>query len=127
MEEKKKNCKEWIREHNVELIIAGIGIGVTIAVILGMKKSASEKILADMSTNFIEKMPEEAQSIEVPIVTETIKNAMKRAPHEVRMHVRNLSKGQPSLEKLAEAERLGISLLSTQTLVDGYRTGENAA
>ena len=129
MEVKKKSCRDWAEEHKVELIIAGIGVGVTIAVILGIKKVASkEDVLEEVAKNFIEKMPEEICSIETPIIPETVKDIVKRVPHEVRMHLRKLPEGhKPSIEKLAVADELGISLLPGQTLVEAYRTGEVAA
>ena len=129
MEEKRKSCKEWAKDHKVELIIAGIGVGVTIAVILAMKKATSEEeFLEEVAKSFIKKMPEEISAVDTSIVPEAVKNVAKRASHEVSMHLRNLPEGhKPSLEKLAEAKELGISLLQTQTLVDAYRTGEVAA
>lgn len=41
---------------------------------------------------------------------------------DVRMHIRTLPNGQQhSVEKAMEAERLGIPLLSNQTLVDPHQ------
>ncbi len=61
-------------------------------------------------------------------VHDTFASAIKRAPHDVRMHLRTLPPNwKASLGKINQAKDLGIDLGTNQTLVDPYRTGEAAA
>ncbi len=127
MEKEKKTVQEWIKEHKTELIIAGVGL-LSIGGALfyfkgphGIKLGKQIKHVADISPAIKPQIANEMVHAEKAVLTEIIKT---RAPHEVAGHVRNLAKGcKPSINKLEQATKLGITLLPSQTLVDGYTTG----
>lgn len=133
MEERKKKGIEWIKGHKTELFVAGISIGTIIVLILKMKnyEMIEEKIRE------LNKIVKNIQ--EVPQVVEETNNTEKmsmsvlcehalHAPHEVRMHLRNLPTGyKPSLMKIEAATKYGLELLPGQTFVEAYHTGGNAA
>ncbi len=126
---RKKSCKEWIKEHNTELVVAGICVGITVVTILGIRKAASiEDTLEEVAKELTKKVPEEACSMEIPGASDTIQTVIKRRPHDVKMHLRNLPEGhKASIEKVEAAMKLGIVLLPEQTWVDFYRTKEDVA
>jgi predicted membrane chloride channel (bestrophin family) len=47
MDEEKKGFMAWVKEHKKELILAGVSIGVIIAIVLGIKNNANCKCKLD--------------------------------------------------------------------------------
>ena len=132
MEEQKKTCITWVKEHKKELIIAGVSVSTIILVILGIKKQKALDEAWKSLKKLIEKVPEDICTIEVPLAQNTVSVVEKvsgtHVPHDVPLHLRMLPQGQkPSAEKLTQAVELGIELLPGQTLVNPYRTGGVAA
>jgi len=132
MEEQKKTCITWIKEHKKELIIAGVSVSAIILAILGLKNQKALEEAWKSLKKLAEKVPEEICTVEAPIVQDTVsvveKISVTRAPHDVERHIRTLSEGRnASAEKIAQAAELGIDLLPGQTLVNPYRTGGAAA
>ena len=133
MKEKKRKAIEWIKTHKTELLVAGISIGTIIVLILKMKNCDMieekvrelNKIVKNMQG--VPKLVRETDNTE-KIGKSMIKENMLRAPHEVRMHPRNLPTGyKPSSAKLEAATKYGLELLPGQTFVEAYHTGGNAA
>ena len=141
MKEEKKSFWEWVKQHKKQLIIAGISITALIALVVGIHNRESlinlwnelklridkpEEVLKGSEPNKIEVKPVCEAVTEA--VTEECHESVKRAPHDVSKHVRNLSEGRhASAEKVATAADNGIDLLDGQTWVVGYSTGKNAA
>ena len=68
----------------------------------------------------VESITEKITVAETTVNTRSYTTPQK--PFDVRMHIRTLPNGQQhSVEKAMEAERLGIPLLSNQTLVDPHQ------
>jgi len=140
----KNEAKQWVKDHKKELIIAGISIASITVILIGIKKKDSINAVLEKLKKFDKNtsMKEKANlceildmsSDEVPQISdslfdmENVVDCVKRAPHSVRGHVRNLTGGRnPSQKKLEEARELGIDLLLHQTWVDEYMTGEDVA
>ena len=130
MEEKKENGFAWIREHKKELIITGISVGATIALCLGLKNRTLMEEKIELLKNVVSDETKKTHFVKMDNVNvvDEVKKAITRAPHEVRMHPRNLPGEQkPSPEVLAYAKEIDFPLAQGQTLVKAYRTGERAA
>ena len=132
MEEEKKTCITWIKEHKKELIIAGVSVTAIILAIIGLKNQKELETAWKSLKNLIEKVPDNVQTPDFPVVSDAVsiveKPVIPHTPHDVPLHLRRLPQGQkPSAEKLAQAVELGIELLPGQTLVNSYRTGGAAA
>ena len=133
MEEIKRKGIEWIKEHKTELFVAGISIGTIIVLILKMKNCevVEEKVRElDKMVKNIQRVPQGGGKTNKTekIGMSGIKEYALRAPHEVRMHPRNLPTGyKPSSTKLEAATKYGVELLPGQTFVEAYHTGGNAA
>ena len=132
MEEQKKTCITWVKEHKKELFIAGVSVSTIILVILGLKNQKALEEAWKSLKKLVEKVSEEICTVEAPVVQDTVsvldKISVTRAPHDVERHIRTLPESwKASAEKLAQAEELGIDLLPGQTLVNPYRTGGAAA
>ncbi|EFV01478.1 hypothetical protein HMP0721_1461 [Pseudoramibacter alactolyticus ATCC 23263] len=144
MDEEKKGFVAWVKAHKKELIVAGISIGVILAVILGIKnKDALMKLWADMQASIrkssvpVKELTDTVPVIQIAPIPEVDKSPVIRIvdvnrtaqyPFDVSDHIRNLHPGwKASAEKMAEAERLGIILQPGQTLVDDYTKGGVAA
>ena len=142
MEEKKKTIIDWIKAHKKQLILAGVSITVILGVIIGINNQKelekAFKSLKDLvektpipvvndkkvvsvvnSVNTSETLMEKAKDTSAPI---------RRAPHGVSGHPRNLPDGwKASAKKLKNAVENGIILTDGQTWVDSYRTGVKTA
>ena len=132
MEEQKKTCISWIKEHKKELIVAGVSVSAIILAILGLKNQKALEEAWKSLKKLAEKVLEEIYTVEAPLVQDTVsaveKISVTHVPHDVQLHLRMLPQGQkPSAEKLAQAVELGIELLPGQTFVNPYRTGGAAA
>lgn len=144
MDEEKKGFMAWVKEHKKELILAGVSIGVIIAIVLGIKKKDALMELWETMKASIKKpvapvreIPVTAPTIpvisvaevkELPVAEVVDSSRVIQYPFDVSDHIRNLHPGwKASAEKLAEAERLGIVLQPGQTLVDAYTKGGIAA
>ena len=139
MEQEKKGFWTWVKEHKKELAIAGITVGSIILLAVcnrdsleacwdSLKKAISAK-LADAPKVAAHSSPVIAAEVSVlvsaPVVAEAAR--MTCDPFEVSNHIRNLPQGwNPSPEKIAEAEALGIDLQPGQTIVDSYTKGRVA-
>ncbi len=133
MKESKRKGIEWIKEHKTELILSGISIGAIIVLILQMKNRTmiEEKIkeLKEIIKNMREtpKLIGEMEGTE-EICKSVFKENVVRAPHDVKMHPRNLPVGyKPSAKKIEAAARYKYELLPGQTFVEAYRTGGKVA
>ena len=125
MEEKRRSCIRWIKEHCEELIIAGLSVGAIMVMFLSLKNCAMmEEKLKDLRA-LVKRNTEELPQAPVENIVDSLdKLSTTHAPHLVRMHVRNLPEGKkPTPEKVAWAAELGYELLPNQTLVDSYNTG----
>jgi len=140
MKEEEKGFVYWVKAHKKELLIAGIGIGAGIAIILGIKNNdALLELCATLRRSFsnpslpvkkeADVVPASPTSpvIEVeilPVIEGKETGRTIQYPFDVSEHIRNLHPGwKASAEKIAEAEMLGITLLPGQTLVDAYTKG----
>lgn len=129
MEEKRRKCIVWIKEHSRELLLAGISVGALILMFLSLKNCAMmEEKLEELET-LINQEAKELERLSAENLIETVdKLCTTHAPHCVKMHIRNLPMGKkPSPEKIALAIELGYELLPHQTLVESYNTGELVA
>lgn len=131
MEEEKKTCITWIKEHKKELLIAGVSVSAIILAIIGLK---NQKVLDDVKESLkilIEKSPEESlvlENVSENLVPEIDKVTKNRNPYDVPGFVRKLPIGQKaSAEKLAQAAELGIILPEGKTFVNSYHVGGVAA
>lgn len=139
MEEDRLCILNWIKDHKKELIIAGLsvlGIAVIIAAILGARNAQALEQISTSLRRMVEKPSAKPKVTAIPssdvcIQAEIISNVsdgiitgLRRAPHEVTEHIRNLPKGyNASSEKLVMAVERGIELMPGQTIVTSYRTG----
>lgn len=137
MKNKKKNFKNWVKEHKTELIFAGVSVSVILTVILGVKNQD----MLEETWNSFRKLggKEEKKELfvdamlgseidEIPNIVDMGTNMMGRTPHNVDRHIRNLHEGwKASAEKIATAAEQGYNLLPGQTWVEAYRTGNLAA
>ena len=97
-QKEQKTLIHWIREHKMEIAIAGISITAMVRLVL----SNIEGVVIPMHSEY-------------------------KAPFDVSFHIRNLHEGwKASPEKLAKAAAYGIELLPGQTLVEGYTKGKVA-
>lgn len=128
----RKGFIRWIKEHKKELIIAGIGIGTLVTIILGIKDRETIIALWDslrkVMNNSSEKVAETATKATVEVhqepvneVLSTVTSNVNTLPFEVSQHIRNLPDGwHASAEKIADALKNNIILLEGQTWVDDY-------
>ena len=137
--EERKSMIQWVKEHKKELVIAGIGAGALILIILGIKNKTALKA-AWNSIKGLAKQPSTGHREAVTRVVAEIPPAptpevprmppsnSPSIPFEVRRHVRDLPKGwHASPEKIATAAAYNIKLLDGQTWVDSYTKGGAAA
>lgn len=125
---------QWIKVHKKQLILAGIGIAVVIALVLGIKNKDTLKALWASLKGAVEPTAERISGAvtttvtEIPIETPALLLSNDPCvPQEVRRHIRNLHEGwHASPEKLA-AREMGIILQEGQTWVDNYMKGVCAA
>ena len=138
MEEQKKHFVEWVKAHKKQVFIGGVcavgGIGI---ILFLLKKDDSIKLwtfLKKSKSKTLAKPPKAGNQMpKVQEVCSAMTEFVNEAPEaprsytfstgqfKVSKHIRNLSEGQhASPEKIAEAEELGIKLLSNQTLVNSY-------
>ena len=123
----------WIKEHRKQLIIAGIGIGAFILVVLGLKNRESIKALwgllksiGEQPTIHVAKIVPTEETAK-PVIKNVVEDMVKHReviPHDVVKHVRNLPLGQRASEKkIATALENGFELAEGQTWVIDYATG----
>lgn len=137
MTSKKKNFKNWVKEHKTKLIIAGVSMSVILMVILKVK---NQDMLEETGNSFRKLGEKESKKDlivdtmlgsridEIPNIVDVKTNMMGRTPHNVDRHVRNLHEGwKASAEKIATAAEQGYNLLPGQTWVEAYKTGNLAA
>ena len=129
MEEKRRKCIVWIKEHSQELLLAGISVGAIILMFLSLKNCVMMEEKLEELKDLITQESKELEKMSAENLFETAdKVCTTHAPHCVKMHIRNLPMGKkPSPEKIALAIELGYELLPNQTLVEAYSTGELAA
>ena len=132
-QKEQKTLIHWIREHKMEIAIAGISITAMVRLVLGIKnkevmevfwnalKNTDPKILIKTETPRITEQVSNIEGVVIPMHREY------KAPFDVSFHIRNLHEGwKASPEKLAKAAAYGIELLPGQTLVEGYTKGKVA-
>ena len=154
---KKKNIKQWLRDHKKDIIIISIGTAATITAVVLLKnpniakktagtirgffsKRTLKAVTADESVrtikrvvkntvtdsnpgivNKVAKATEETISISVAAKPDKAKVVVKRAPHSVAEHMRELHGGRKaSAKKIAEAAEFGIELPEGMTLVRAH-------
>lgn len=129
----------WIKEHKKELIIAGIGIGTLVLIILGIKNQDTIKAVWISLQSIVKrstvKVTETVTKVSVETPQEPVKEVVTAVasnsdsiPFEVSRHIRNLPDGwHASPEKVAEALENNIILMDGQTWVDSYMKGGIAA
>lgn len=127
-----KTTREWIKENKTELICGGIAIVAVAGIILGVKNRDVIKPMFKGKELLPKELPSSADMLTIvtPIAEINIPPtaAIKRAPHDVTRHLRQLPEGyKTSAEKIAVATKLGYALQPGQTLVEAYRTGQKAA
>lgn len=146
MEEKKKEIKNWIKQHKKELIIAGISLATLIVTVVTIKNYKElEKLFASLMKTVAKTSKTVAASGDVKniatnigmagtdaneVLEKTANNVVPicRAPYDVSGHIRNLHEGcKASAKKLAEAAEEGITLETGQTFVSSYKTGTRVA
>ena len=130
VEEKKADFLGWIKQHQKQLILAGISISVVIGIILSAKnKEVLEELWATLKRSAKKERQPQLKSISltqmVPPATTMLtaprNYTLPQEPVDVCMHIRTLTGGRVhSVEKAAEAEALGILLQPNQTLVDQH-------
>ena len=137
--EEHRRMIQWAKEHKKELIIAGIGVGALILIILGIRNKATVKAVWNSMKEHIRQPstghPEaitrvvaEIPPAPAPEVPRMLPSNSPSLPFEVRRHVRELPKGwHASPEKIATAAAYNIELLDGQTWVDSYTKGGFAA
>lgn len=134
MKENKKGFKVWVKEHKKQLIIAGVGAMAVTGIILGYKNKdfIIEKLPQFKDTNnqskvtvletTTERTVVESITEKITVAESTVNTRSYTTPQKPFVHIRTLPNGQQhSVEKAMEAERLGIPLLSNQTLVDPHQ------
>lgn len=132
-QKEQKTLIHWIREHKMEIAIAGISITAMVRLVLGIKnkevmevfwnalKNTDPKILIKTETPRITEQVSNIEGVVIPMHREY------KAPFDVSFHIRNLHEGwKASPEKLAKVAAYGIELLPGQTLVEGYTKGKVA-
>ena len=132
MEKRSKKCKEWLKKNKTKVLIVGAGIGAAITAVVVIK---NQTIIEEKLNNLKLLLKNKPDSVihveELPLPTENMEVILEkthRAPHLVRMHLRDLPMGQnPSSEKVALAKLLDIHMAEGQTWVEQYRTGEKVA
>lgn len=137
--EERRGLIDWIKEHKKELIIAGIGIGTLLLVVLSIKNRETINAIWDSLRKTVKqptaKVTEAVIQATMEIPTEPIQEIVTVAssnsetiPFEVSRHIRNLPDGyHASPRKIAEALKNNIILMDGQTWVDSYIKGNVAA
>lgn len=121
---------DWIKTHKKQLILAGISATTIVAVFYGIKIRDTFAEIGSSLDDSIKKVPTmvnnpslQQQSLEhtmEQVVSEKSYTLLKDA-FDVSPHIRTMAEGKHhSAKKAVEAEKLGISLLPNQTLVDSY-------
>ncbi|SFX76535.1 hypothetical protein [Ruminococcus sp. XPD3002] len=131
MNEQKKNEMTWWErnKHKVFIIsggVATVGVGVLVFknkdTLISLIKNGKE-LSSNISQIADPSIIKTASELTTVVDTETItvsKSLNNGLPFEVKGGIRNLSKGHPSAEKIAQAAALGIELGEHQTIVDSY-------
>ena len=132
-QKEQKTLIHWIREHKMEIAIAGISITALVGLGLGIKNKEAMEVFWNALKNNDPKIPIKT---EAPRITEQVSSIesvvipMRREykePFDVSSHIRNLHEGwKASPEKLERVAAYGIDLLPGQTLVESYTKGEVA-
>lgn len=132
-QKEQKTLIHWIREHKMEIAIAGISITALVGLVLGIKNKGAMEVFCNALKNNDSKIPIKT---EAPRITEQVSSIESvvipmhreyKEPFEVSSHIRNLHEGwKASPEKLERAAAYGIDLLPGQTLVESYTKGEVA-
>ena len=131
MKNEKRKFIKWVKDHKTKLVIVGVSVTAIIGLIIGYKnREAMVELWDDLARKIkkdADKIPTSSivRSESASVIEELSTNSVYKAsmdPIEVKAHVRNLSEGrQHSVEKAAEAAKLGIQLLPNQTYVGSYR------
>ena len=119
----------WRRNKKTVYTVGGILVAAGCGYAIYRNRSTIIGLLTSTSSEYIV-ISNQQVSVAVPeLVEEVIMENIETIPKiinggeafDVNAHIRNLANGRKaSLEKLAEAAELGISLLDNQTLVDSY-------
>lgn len=137
--EEKSSLVQWIKKHKKELIIAGVGVGALILVILGIRNKAAVKAAWNSLKELVKQPPtkpaEEITRVVTEIPPEPVREITRivpsnspRLPYEVRRHIRTLPDGwHASPEKIETALAHSIELMPGQTWVDNYTKRRIAA
>ena len=132
---KRRGLIQWIKEHKKKLIIAGIGIGSAILIILGIRNRAKIKAVWDSlkrsathprvnSTEVFTRISVESHPEPIQEAFTAVASNSETIPFEVNRHIRNLPDGwHASPEKISEAQKHNIILMDGQTWVDSYVKG----
>lgn len=135
----RKGIIQWIKEHKTELIIAGVGVGALILVVLGIRNRGTIKAIWNYLKELIKQpskdVTEEVTSVVIEVTPEPAHKVIDIAPSnelscqfEVSRHIRNLPEGwHASPEKIAAARDNNIELMDGQTWVESYKKGCVAA
>lgn len=141
MEDGQKSLLVWIKEHKKALVLAGISITAIIVAVLLTQNSV---LLMEMGKALRQTIGKSATKSQIPAALTTKASLspidinggraaidstlIKRAPHEVSEHIRNLPQGyRASPSKLSMAAEKGLELMEGQTFVSSYRTGNITA
>jgi|SRR5699024_8628695 len=132
-EKEKKNIKDWIKKHQTELILAGIGTTVSAVLLyIGLKnKEQILEVLKSTSEIDVQRIKNYEKKLPIPSQTEILEisdNLTTQNTYGVEKHIRNLPIGyHASAEKIASAAEQGFELLENQTWVDDYNKGRSVA
>ncbi|MBR6632961.1 MAG: hypothetical protein IKL05_01520 [Clostridia bacterium] len=129
MGEKKKKALAWIKTHKKQLIISGISVAAVICIVLSIKnKNALIEFLASIekstkkSSHSIPSINPSADN-DITALEITVPRTYTAPNHtvDVPQHIRKLPEGRHhSAKKAEQAAKLGIFLLSNETIVDHY-------
>lgn len=137
--EEKNSLVQWIKDHKKELVVAGIGVGALILIILGIKNKAALKAawgsIKDRArrpssghSEHITRVVAEIPPAPAPESHRMLPSNSPSLPYEVKRHIRNLPAGRhASPEKKATAAAYNIQLMEGQTWVRDYMKGGVAA
>lgn len=137
MEKEKRIFVAWVKEHEKELIIAGVSITTIIAIIIGIKNHKALEEAWIFLRKLVEKTPEAISTEESIPIEEVgpVKDIVginivtdDRISHDVVEHLRNLPEGwKASVDKIETAAKHGYDLMPGQTWVKAYRIGDEVA
>ena len=130
MKKRENDFIVWVKEHKIQLLLAGISITAVIGTVIGLKnKDAIQELWSSLQDSIKVKpeMPLRFSTI-TPIslcesqdMHSSQRNLTAEQIINVKSHIRELSGGRRhSHVKELEAAELGITLLPNQTIVDAY-------